>query len=282
VQVTNLTRHTAQLSFDTNVPTTAHVDFDVNQWTKFVDVSSPTTNHSILIDRMMSGTSHDYRIKVWDGSANELVDQLRMLSTTPYTMGALPNGWASKDIGPVSTALPGSAAYDPVTGGGTFVVRGTGTDVFNALDSFHFVYHPVQGDFSFTVKVDGYYGYLHMWTKAMTMYRVDLDDDSIMFNQSINYSGNDIFYYRGAKGAPHTQLNEDQINPVVGQPVWVRLTRTGDVFTVHRSDDGQNFTVFNFPYEVALPTTGYVGFGVCGKSNSYLSEIVYSDVVLVD
>jgi regulation of enolase protein 1 (concanavalin A-like superfamily) len=282
VQVTNVGKHSAQLSFATNVPTTAHVDFDLNQWSKVVDDSSPTTNHSMLIDRMMSGQMHDYRITVWDTSANQLVDQLRVLNTASYAGSALPNGWMSKDIGPVGATLPGSASYDASINGGTFTVRGTGTDVFNAQDSFHFVYHPVAGDFSFTVKVDGYYGYLHMWTKAMTMFRVDLDDDSVMFNQSINYSGNDIFYYRGAKGANHTQLNEDQINPVVGQPVWVRLTRAGNLFTVYRSDDGVNFSVFNFPYEVALPANGYVGFGVCGKSNSYLSEIVYSNVTLVD
>jgi hypothetical protein len=70
---------------------------------------------------------------------------------------------------------------------------------------------------------------------------------------------------------------------VVGQPVWVRLTRVGDTFESFRSDDGVNFTSANgFPRMVALPANGYVGFGVCGKSNSYLSEIVYSDVTLVD
>jgi hypothetical protein len=43
-----------------------------------------------------------------------------------------------------------------------------------------------------------------------------------------------------------------------------------------------NFTVFNFFYEVVLLVNGYVGFGVCGKSNSYLFEIVYFDVMFVD
>ena len=70
--------------------------------------------------------------------------------------------------------LPGSATFDGVVDGGSFVVRGTGTDVYNASDSFHFVYHPVVGDFTFTLRVAGYYGYLQMFTKAMTMFRTDL------------------------------------------------------------------------------------------------------------
>jgi hypothetical protein len=110
VQVTNVGKHSAELSFDTNVPTTAHVDFDLNQWMKVVDLSSPTTSHSMLIDRMMSGQMHDYRITVWDTSANQLVDQLRMLSTSAYAGSALPNGWMSKDIGPVSPRCPARRA----------------------------------------------------------------------------------------------------------------------------------------------------------------------------
>jgi regulation of enolase protein 1 (concanavalin A-like superfamily) len=205
---------------------------------------------------------------------------VRTVSTTAYNAGALPNGWSDQDIGAVSMSLPGSAIYDSTELGGAFVVRGTGTDVFYDADSFHYVSYPVSGDFTFTLRVRGYYGYLHMWTKAMTMFRVDMTPGSAMFNQSINYIDNDYLYYRPVANMQHVLVSDTQFQTGTGAPVWARLQRVGNTFHEYYSQDGMTWTEHGSGVTVNLPTSGTVGFGVCGKSNSYLSEIVYSDVTV--
>ncbi len=284
VTVVDIGRHSATITFETPTPTTALIDYDLDTWVKSRADANLSTTHTIVIDGMMAGDSHDYRVTVTDAAAQEDVDVVRSFSTVGYSPGALPNGWSSMDLGDVSTLLPGSAVFDTTVAGGSFAVRGTGTNVYFDADSFHFVHHPVAGDFTFSLRVDGYYGYLHMWTKAMTMFRSTLTADSTMFNQSINYAGNDFLYFRNAPGAQHVDIFDTQLNPGGINPVWARLQRVGNTFTESYSTDGVNWVV-NGPANgttVALATNGYVGFGVCSKSNDYLSEIVYSQVTLVD
>ncbi len=284
VVVSNITEHTADVAWTTDVPATTEIDYDLADYPKNITDGTLTTSHAVTLDRMMAGDAHDFVITADDGSGGVASSAPQTVVTVAYTADPLPSGWSSLDIGPVSTALPGYANFDPVANGGTFAVRGTGTDVFFAQDSFHFVYHPVAGDFQLTLKVEGWHGYLHQWSKAMTMFRVDLDDDSQMFNQSLNNSGFDWLYYRDVKGAQHTEITNSQLNPGDGTAVWARLTRVGNTFTEEYSLDGVNWQ-FHGPAGgtvVNLPATGYVGFGVCSKSNQYMSEIVYSNVQLVD
>jgi cysteine-rich repeat protein len=282
VTVGATSEHTALVRIVTDEPTTVLVDYDLNHWAKQVTSDRPASEHNLIIDRMMSGDVHEFTVTVTDRSGNATMDALRTLETRAYASEPLPDGWASLDIGLVSTELPGSAAYDPELEDGTFHVRGTGTDVFFDADSFHFVHYPVRGDFVFTLRVDGYYGYLHQWTKAMTMFRADLSFDAQMFNQSINYSGLDYLYYRNPAGVFHTLITSSQLHPGVGEPVWARLTRRGDTFTEEYSWDGDSWWIHGpeAGTTVDLPETGYVGFGVCGKSNAFLSEIIYSQVTV--
>lgn len=283
IVVSDITEHTATVSWTTSAPATSAVAFDLNAWPKGVSDAVLKTSHSLVLTRMMAGDSHEFVITSDDGGG-EVSTGTQSLTTVAYGADALPSGWTSSDIGPVSATLPGSAVFDPTANGGSFIVRGTGTDVFNDQDSFHFVRYPVTGDFVFTLRVEGYHGYLHEWTKAMTMFRVDLDDDSQFFNQSINNSGYDWLYYRDTKGALHTDIADSQINPGDGAAVWARLTRVGDTFTEEYSADGTNWQ-FHGPAlgtTVSLPTAGYVGFGVTSKSNDYLSEIIYSNVSVVN
>jgi regulation of enolase protein 1 (concanavalin A-like superfamily) len=284
VTVVDVGRHEATILFETPTPTIAVIDYDLDTWVKSRFDDTFSTTHAIVLDQLMAGDGHDYRITVTDQASLETVDVVRSFSTAGYSAGALPNGWSSMDLGDVSATLPGSAIFDAAVAGGSFAVRGTGTNVYFDADSFHFVYHPVAGDFTFSLRVDGYYGYLHMWTKAMTMFRSTLTADSTMFNQSINYVGNDYLYFRDVPGAHHVDLFDTQLNPGGINPVWARLQRVGNTFTESYSTDGVNWVV-NGPANgttVALPTNGYVGFGTCSKSNDYLSEIVYSQVTLVD
>jgi regulation of enolase protein 1 (concanavalin A-like superfamily) len=282
VSVGSITRHRATLTFTTNVPTTAIVDYDLDRLSKQVNEASLKTIHSLVLDRLLSNSAQKYQITVTDASLRQVIDQERSFTTTGYAAQALPSGWASQDIGPVSATLPGSASYDASVNGGVFVLRGTGTNVFFAEDSFHFAYHAVSGDFTLTARVDGWYGYLDTFSKAMTMFRVDLTKGSTMFNQSVNYDDEDFLYYRATANANHVLITTSNLNPVAGSAIWVRLRRVGNTFTEYYSTNGSSWTVHGPAggTVVNLATSGYAGIGVTSKDNGFLTEIVYSKVSL--
>src|SRR5947207_15387252 len=73
--------------------------------------------------------------------------------------------WQKTDIGAVSA--PGSATTDDRSG---FVVRGSGDDIWNTADEFHFVYVPAQGDLEIMGRVLSLQN-TDPWAKAGLMVR---------------------------------------------------------------------------------------------------------------
>ncbi|MFT4703726.1 MAG: cysteine-rich repeat protein [Bradymonadia bacterium] len=280
IAISASTEHSITLELTTVELAIVSATYDTERWEKDASTNSFATEHTLVLDRLMAGDSATAELTLQDQFAN--TTPLPELVVDPLSAEAstLPAPWASLDIGAVRDTLAGSASYREDDG--VWFIRGTGTDVYWNADSFHFVYAPVQGDFELTLRVDGYYGYLHQWTKAMTMFRAGTEFDAAMFNQSLNYEGRDYLYYRASEGALHTDVTDSQLHSEAGAPLWGRLLRRGNTFTVYTSLDGERWTVHG-PADgttVALPTAGFVGFGVCSKSNEYLSEIAYSNVTL--
>ncbi len=78
----------------------------------------------------------------------------RFVSTALST--ALPPPWAQQDIG--SVPLTGSGVFV----GGSFIVQGNGSDIWDSADGFHFVYQPLNGDGQIVARVAAGGEYLPM------------------------------------------------------------------------------------------------------------------------
>ena len=134
--------------------------------------------------------------------------------------GALPPGWTNRDVGVVAAA--GSAALD----GSTFIVRGSGADIWAAADEFHFVSTVVSGDFEVTGRVAAIEN-VNRWTKAGLMIRESLSAGSrhasifltptterpVAFQRRPTTNGSSV----------HTA------GPFRPAPGWVMLRRTGNL-----------------------------------------------------
>ncbi|MCA9618037.1 MAG: fibronectin type III domain-containing protein, partial [Myxococcales bacterium] len=66
--VSNVTEHTADLSWTTDVPATTQVDYDLNAYPKSVADGTLSTSHAVTIGRMMAGDDHDFVITADDGN----------------------------------------------------------------------------------------------------------------------------------------------------------------------------------------------------------------------
>ena len=238
----------------------------------------------VAVDRLMAGTTHEFTVDTVHPDGSNVLSETLSFATPdhPGTSAILPPGWSSTDIGLVSVEMPGSAWSRDGDDGDSFVINGTGTDIYFNRDSFHFAYYPVDGDFRLSFRVDGSYGYLHFWTKAFAQFRTGLGEGASMVTQSLNYEGFDYLYYRERDDDWHIDITSSQLHAAIGAPLWARLTRTSDTFLMEYSHDGDSWLVHGPPEgsDVPLPSEGFIGIGVCGKSNSYLSQITYSHVVI--
>src|SRR5690606_12305996 len=74
------------------------------------------------------------------------------------------DSWISADIG--SVGAPGSTTI----ANGTLIIQGSGDDIWNTSDGFHYYYKSITGDIDAIAKVENITNQ-HAWTKAGIMIR---------------------------------------------------------------------------------------------------------------
>jgi regulation of enolase protein 1 (concanavalin A-like superfamily) len=137
-------------------------------------------------------------------------------------------GLTGRDIGAVR--VPGRTVH---TSGGASV-EASGADIWDRADAFHFASRPVSGDATITARVPSLRD-THAWAKAGVMIRDGLSADAAhAFALTTPRSGTAL-QHRGARGT----VTHHAGGPAGG---WVRLQRTGDVFTAWSSGDGTTWT----------------------------------------
>jgi uncharacterized repeat protein (TIGR01451 family) len=216
--------------------------------------------------QVISGTR--YRFAGWsDGSA--LSDSFTS-SATPATYTAdydtvtntMPSPWQSADIGSPITA--GTADYS--ASDQTFYVDGSGADAYGANDQFHYVHQTLSGDGSIVARIR-YQTASAAWAKAGVMIKqaatagspfVDalVTPDVSPKTPNINGIGCDAngclaplpptnpavgygvrMQWSGSKSATGTNLSG-----FTSPNKWLKLTRSGNIFTSYESTDGTHWT----------------------------------------
>ena len=157
---------------------------------------------------------------------------------------ALPDGWVSQDVG--DEGLAGSADYVD----GTFTVNGSGHDIWDNSDDFHYCYTPVSGDTEISARVVSITNGTNEWRKAGVMIRESLAGESthnmtVMTNPDNQPDGvvNHASSFQGRTTTGGGSVNNDY-NPVgyTAMPWYVRLIRSGNNFTGSVSPDGVVWT----------------------------------------
>jgi regulation of enolase protein 1 (concanavalin A-like superfamily) len=154
-----------------------------------------------------------------------------------------------------------------VENAGVVTMSGGGHDIWDNADDFRLAYKSLTGNGSVVVKVESIVN-TNAWAKAGVMVRQSLDADSKFVYAIVSYSSGVSMGWRqmvaGTCGSA-TQAN-------VAAPQWVKLTRTGDVFTAQYSADGKTWLdLKNADGTVATTTvamTGAVYVGLCVTSHN--------------
>lgn len=240
-------------------------------YTGFVNGDGPASlNAPVLLATTATTDSPEGAYPITAGGAadeNYLITHLNG-TLTVQPDNSLPAPWQSQDVG--SVGLAGSATHSS----GTFTVAGSGTDIWNGADGFHYVFQPWGGNGEIVARVDSV-GNTDPWAKAGVMFRQSLAADSPHAMMVITPGNGAAFQRRLAGGGMSTHT----AGPVVTAPYWVRLLRTGNTLQGFASPDGVNWTLVGTD-TVTMADPILVGLAVTAHNNTLASTATFSDVQL--
>ena len=190
------------------------------------------------------------------------------IKSLPVTEVTLPKGWSHSDIGDVT--LPGDAGYV----NREFNLIASGGDIWGHADAFHFAYTTLTGDGEIVARVKTLQ-FTDPWAKAGVMFRADLQPGAKHVLMAVTAEGNSTFQERLAA--------KDRCDAVTGPkakiPYWVKLVRSGNIFTGYISPDGQNWQPVGSSTN-AMPDKIYVGLALTSHNTTTLNSALLDDVAV--
>ena len=200
------------------------------------------------------------------------------VSATPQS-NPLPSPWMDQDVG-VATLWSGDAADvgwpgDASFASGTCAVTGSGIDIWNLVDSFHYAYRAITGDCTNIIRVTSLQN-TDPWAKAGIMIRESFNPDSVNAFMTMSSKNGALFSIRAATGIASTSSGQTG----VAVPYWLRLVRQGNTFTGSSSSDGVHWTQVGSA-DVPMAASVFVGLAVTAHNNVLTNTATFDSVSIV-
>jgi regulation of enolase protein 1 (concanavalin A-like superfamily) len=173
----------------------------------------------------------------------------------------LPGTWVGTNVG--STGNFGSECY--ISASGNYSINGAGTLSSTNVDGFRFVYATLNGNGSITARVSSLTTPSN--NKAGVMIRESLNNNARSASSLIvraSSSWRCQFIRRTSTGA---NASITQPTTTTTPPYWVRITRSGNTFTAHRSSNGSSWTQIGST-NISMASTTYIGLVVASGSTT--------------
>jgi glucose/arabinose dehydrogenase/regulation of enolase protein 1 (concanavalin A-like superfamily) len=252
-----------QVTLDGQPVTTPYSTLGVEGILRTIGVVTPQT---------LSGTTYTFNNWSHGGAATQTittpVDNTTYTANFTSSPGGLPSPWLSRKVGSPAIAGNGSFANN------TFTVSGSGSDIFGTNDSFHYVYQVLTGNVEIRARVTGISN-THAQAKAGVMIRDDLNSNGRNAFMGITPGSGLVFQRRINTGGTTTSTS------LAGAvPYWVRLVRSGNLFTSYVSTDGNNWTQVGTA-TIIMRDNIYVGLPVTSHTNSALCTATFTNVSVI-
>ncbi|HEX7260464.1 MAG TPA: hypothetical protein VF258_01500, partial [Luteolibacter sp.] len=176
--------------------------------------------------------------------------------------------WAGSDIGAVGIA--GGASENS----GTYTVSGSGTDIWNAADSFQFVSQTLVGDGEIRARVTSQSN-TDAWAKAGVMIRDGSGSGAVNALVAITPGNGFTFQSRATANGSSALTPGPALNTAPNN--WVRLTRSGTLITAYASADGSNWNQIGTT-TVTMGNSVSVGLAVTSHNNTVLGRATFDQV----
>jgi hypothetical protein len=163
-------------------------------------------------------------------SGSTTMDSVAISNTAPPSPVACPAGWTCADIGNPTLAGSQSASN------GVWTVQGAGNDIWGTSDQFHYIWQATSVDGTLTAEVASQQN-TDPWAKAGVMFRASTDPSAPYYAVYITPANGVNVQYRTAQGAEAMSI------AFAGTaPVFLKASRSGNVFTAYSSTNGTTWT----------------------------------------
>ena len=224
--------------------------------------------HGLSVPSPQTISGQNYRFLSWsDGGAQTHVYRVPAANATVtssvFQTFPVPSPWTDADIGLPKNA--GKADYD--TTRQAFLVDGGGNDIWGTTDQFHYVSQPLSGDGEVITRVTSQTA-ADPWTKSGVMIKESATAGSPYVMIAVTPANGIVMQY-GFNG----DINP---KPAFAFPVWLKLKRTGNVFTGSYSPNGTTWTQVG---QATLPmsTSATSGMFVTAHTDISLSTTAFDN-----
>jgi alpha-tubulin suppressor-like RCC1 family protein/regulation of enolase protein 1 (concanavalin A-like superfamily) len=176
--------------------------------------------------------------------------------------------WQDQDLG--ATGLAGRTEFSEFDG--KYTVYGAGLDIAGTSDSFHYLYRAQNGDAQIVARVVTQSNPTST-AKFGIMMRSAVTATAPHVSLLVTPSSGLLFQRRSTDAGTTTTTT---VAGIVA-PVWLKLIRSGDVFSAYRSTDGITWTSVG-SQTITMPASTFVGMCETSGSTSALGSVTISDV----
>ena len=179
--------------------------------------------------------------------------------------------WRSGDIGEVSAAGAFSAAK------GIISLTGSGADIWQHADGFHYAFQPLNGDGSLTAEILNIKN-TDEWAKAGVMIRETTNASSAFALVSLRADGQAQFIWRKAAGAA---AEASDLAGGSGYPKWVKVARSGNRFTAfYKTAASGDWAPLGAVQTINMASDVQIGLIVCAHNAGTLCQAQFDQMAL--
>ena len=190
--------------------------------------------------------------------------------------GVADHGFAGTKVG-AQSIQPG---HTFANGTYTISAAGTGIPSSSTPDDFYFLNQPVTGDVTITARLVSVQAVSGSNSRAGVMIRDTPAAGSIHAFCGVNSAGSGRWIYRATAGT-----NSANSQATAGQPYWIRLIRSGNIFTAQFAPDNAGtpgtFTTAGSAQTLAMGGTALVGLAATSGSTTTAGSTVIDNVTIV-
>jgi uncharacterized repeat protein (TIGR03806 family) len=227
------------------------------------------TNKSILFRRVsVVGDNQMPPIAKNVVDTNAVAAFAKWIATSRASAANLPHGWSSTDIGAVG--VNGDASFL----NGSFNLLASGGDIWESADAFHFASREITGNHSVETRVFSMQ-YTDPWAKAGIMWRDGEAPGARYVFLGLTGQGGSVLQSRSEIDASSTSADGPEGKP----PHWLRLIRSGNIFSGYVSADGTNWVAAGSVTN-ALSRKLSAGLALTAHNNTVLNSTLFDHVAV--
>ncbi|MEJ2594418.1 MAG: SMP-30/gluconolactonase/LRE family protein [bacterium] len=178
---------------------------------------------------------------------------------------------ANSDIG--NCQYPGFVSYQPENH--SYIIGGSGDNMWDDHDEFHFLWTTLQGDFILRAEVEFLGSGVHPHRKAGWIVRNNLDANSVHVNAALHGDGLTALQYRLTKDGKTAEVRSPDSSPSV-----LQLERKGNRFILSTAPFGEELTTIHVD-AVPLDKEVYAGLYVCSHDPDKMETAVFRNVRII-